>query len=125
MDNLNFELKIDLAIPASGDLRRGYFLFPAGEFGLTYFVNPNARDKEVSISLCVVHMESKEVVWTVGTYRITDAGFPVKVGEETVFINRYDDVIGYFKGDGSLTDQGVAWAKAVSFNGKTIGEYVL
>lgn len=43
---------------------------------------------------------------------------------EIVYINKYDDVIQYFKGDGSLTDEGIEWAKTVYYNGQLIGDLV-
>lgn len=124
MNELNFVLKINLILPASGDLRRGYFLFPATEFGLTYSIAANPRTQEISISLQVVHMESGDIVWTVGTYKITEQGFPVEVDGVVTYINKYSEVIAYFKGDGSLTPEGIIWAKTTTFNGATIGDYV-
>jgi hypothetical protein len=43
---------------------------------------------------------------------------------EPGIINRYDDVIGYFKGDGSLTEEGIAWAKTVYYNGILLGDLI-
>ena len=41
-----------------------------------------------------------------------------------IYINKYDDVIGYFKGDGSLTEEGVQWARSVYYNGILIGDLI-
>jgi len=125
MKNFNFELKQNLIIPASGDLQLGYFLFPAGEFGLTYFITPNARKGEISLSLCVVQMATDIVACTIGTYNITEQGFPVQVGEDIVYINKYSEVIQYFEGDGSLTEAGITWAKSTPFNGQTVGDFIV
>lgn len=42
-----------------------------------------------------------------------------------IYINKYDDVIGYFKGDGSLTEEGVQWAKTVYYNGVLLGDLIV
>lgn len=41
------------------------------------------------------------------------------------YVNKYDDVIGYFKNDGSLTPEGLEWAKTITFMGRPIGEYIV
>lgn len=49
----------------------------------------------------------------------------VEILPEYKHINKYDDVIGYFKNDGSLTDEGLVWAKTITFMGAPIGDYIL
>lgn len=39
--------------------------------------------------------------------------------------NRYDDVIVYFNGDGTLTPEGIEWAKSQKLNGISFGDIVL
>jgi len=39
--------------------------------------------------------------------------------------NRYDEVITYFNGDGTLTPEGIEWAKAQKLNGIAFGDIVL
>ena len=43
---------------------------------------------------------------------------------ELLYINNYDDVIQYFKGNGSLTDEGIEWTKTVYYNGQLISDLV-
>ena len=43
---------------------------------------------------------------------------------EQLFINKYDDLIGYFNNDGSITDAGIIWARTVPFFGATIGDFL-
>lgn len=49
----------------------------------------------------------------------------VPVELQTLFINKYDDVVLYFKGDGSLTDEGVEWAKTVRYGNITLGDLIV
>lgn len=49
----------------------------------------------------------------------------VEILPEYEHINKYDDVIGYFKNDGSLTPEGLVWAKTITFMGAPIGDYIL
>lgn len=44
---------------------------------------------------------------------------------ETLFINKYDDVINYFKGDGSLTEEGIEWAKTVYYEDYQLGDLII
>lgn len=41
-----------------------------------------------------------------------------------VHINTYDEVVNYFKGDGSLTPEGIEWAKTVYYKGQLIGDII-
>lgn len=41
-----------------------------------------------------------------------------------LFVNKYETVINYFEKDGSITDEGIVWAKQLPFLGKTIGYYI-
>jgi hypothetical protein len=43
---------------------------------------------------------------------------------QLLFINKYDDLIGYFNNDGSITDAGIVWARTVPFFGATIGDFL-
>ena len=43
---------------------------------------------------------------------------------QPLFINKYDDLIGYFNNDGSITDAGIVWARTVPFFGATIGDFL-
>lgn len=49
----------------------------------------------------------------------------VEVLPQYEYINKYDDVIAYFKNDGSLTDEGLVWAKTITFMGAPIGDYIV
>lgn len=44
---------------------------------------------------------------------------------EYLVINRYDDVINYFKGDGSLTEEGIEWAKTVYYGDYQLGDLII
>lgn len=57
--------------------------------------------------------------------KISDLASLVPVHLETLYINKYDDVIEYFKGDGSLTDEGIEWAKTVRYGGTTLGNLIV
>lgn len=48
-----------------------------------------------------------------------------EVHRQTLYINKHDDVIDYFKGDGSLTDEGITWAKTVYYEGIQLGNIVV
>lgn len=54
-----------------------------------------------------------------------ELGALVPVVLQPLIINRYDDVIGYFKGDGSLTDEGIAWAKTVYYEDYQLGDLIV
>lgn len=43
---------------------------------------------------------------------------------EILYINKYSDIIKYFSNDGSITEEGVVWAKTIPFLGLTIGDYI-
>lgn len=46
------------------------------------------------------------------------------VSLQTLYTNKYEDVIGYFNGDGTLTNEGIEWAKQVKFLGEPISNYI-
>jgi len=111
---LNYELKGDLILPAKGDLSAGYFLFPAAEFGVTFFVHPNPRTLEINISLQVYDLATEATVYEIGTWKIVDA---VDGG--------YNDVITYLNPDGTWNSSGVTFFKTLSFQGSTLGDYIV
>jgi len=191
MTNTNFLLKKNLIVPATGNPSKGYLLFPAGLFALSYDIYPRPKLGQIDVTLTVVEIATNETAWLLGTYNITEAGFtnvanleayntylatkqalyedaeakavinnaaiealaqdpnnvtlqeelasafaayetalqlysdlPV-VEKEIEVINRYSEVIGFFRGDGTLTNEGVEWAKTVSFMGENLGNYIM
>jgi len=44
--------------------------------------------------------------------------------EEYLYINKYSDIIEYFDKDGSITPEGIEWAKTVPFRGGTLNDYL-
>lgn len=44
--------------------------------------------------------------------------------EEVLVINRYSEIIGYFSGDGSITPEGIDWARNIPFLGGKLGDYL-
>jgi hypothetical protein len=52
------------------------------------------------------------------------ANLPI-VSLKPLIINKYDDVISYFKGDGSLTEEGIAWAKTVYYGKYQLGDLIV
>lgn len=188
MKNTTFILTKNLVVPATGNPSKGYLLFPAGLFGLSYNTLPKPRQSQINITLTVVDLTTEEDVWILGTYEITENGFPVVANQveydsylevksaleaivnekqeiannlyaqyledpsylesynaaeadleasrvelyalpvvnlEYESTNKYSDVIDYFKGDGTLTDEGVLWAKQVKFLGESLGDYIM
>lgn len=126
MPTIFFPLKQNLIIPSSGDLQGAFFLFPAVTHGLTYSFVPDAKNLKVTIYLQVYRADTGAVIWELGNWSISEAGFEVidPVTSEPVVINKYSDVIGYFNGDGTLTDAGIAWAKTTPFRGALISDYI-
>jgi hypothetical protein len=47
---------------------------------------------------------------------------PVPVYE---YVNKYSDVLQYFNNDGSLTEDGIVWAKTIKLFGKPISDYII
>ena len=43
---------------------------------------------------------------------------------ELAYWNKYSDIIDYFNKDGSITEEGLAWAKSVPFLGLTLNDYL-
>lgn len=43
---------------------------------------------------------------------------------EPEIVNKYSEVINYFDRDGSITADGIEWAKGIRFAGLTIGDYI-
>lgn len=43
---------------------------------------------------------------------------------QILYVNKYSDIIKYFSNDGSITDEGVVWAKSIPFLGLTLGDYI-
>lgn len=77
--------------------------------------------------------ESQEFIDATAAVAAKDAEIAVKLEQlaqltevtlQPAVINKYDDVITYFKGDGSLTEEGIEWAKTVYYNGQLIGDLV-
>jgi len=42
-----------------------------------------------------------------------------------LYVNKYSDVLKYFNNDGSLTDDGIVWAKTAILFGKPLGDYLV
>lgn len=42
-----------------------------------------------------------------------------------LYINKYSDIINYFEKDGSITTDGIEWAKTVPFKGGTLNDYII
>jgi hypothetical protein len=187
MNNLLFPLTKNLIIPATGNPNKGYLLFPAGQFGLTYTTLPNPKKSQMTISLGVEDLTTNELVWILGTYNITEVGFPVPTNEaeyeaylaevqtakdraamaaanyssleeqlvsnpelqeeyenaaieyqaatdalnsipevtlKQEYINKYSEIIPYFNGDGTLTNEGIEWAKTHNLGGVTLDYYI-
>jgi len=187
MNNTSFPLKKNLILPATGNPNKGYLLFPAQMFSLSYDVTPRPKQQQIDIALTVSETSTEDTVWILGIYKITEDGFRnqtnyeeysqyladktalevilsskeaeleiansnLQIDETTLpqyeiaeaawqeafanlqalpivepiynTINRYSEVIDYFKGDGTLTDEGIEWAKTVSFMGENLGNYI-
>ena len=193
MTNTSFPLIKNLILPATGNPNKGYLLFPAGQFSLSYDVVPKPKVSQLDIILTVVETSTKQTVWPLGIYEITTKGFKsdtpsnqaeydayitelqtrqaavdasaitYQEAQEIVdlaevptqeqidsrdaarlahtanvdalesleevsltydYINKYEDVIQYFRGDGTLTDEGIAWAKQVTFLGEPLSNYI-
>jgi len=41
------------------------------------------------------------------------------------YVNKYSDVLQYFNNDGSLTEDGIVWAKTIKLFGKPISDYII
>lgn len=187
MNNTTFALTKNLIVPATGNPSKGYLLFPAGQFGLSYNTIPKPKLSQISITLTVVDLATQEDVWILGIYNITEDGFPYITNQaahnaylqtkadleqlaitkqntanalyeqaqedpnlmetytialadlestqselanlpvvvlEYEYINKYSDIIDYFNGDGTLTEEGIAWAKQVAFLGEPLSNYI-
>ena len=187
MPNTTFPLTKNLIVPATGNPNKGYLLFPAGEFALSYDVRPQPKKSKLDITLTVEEVSTGETAWVLGIYEITETGFPritnqseydayiqdvtnlnalmiplvqerasllptladhpenqlqidsltatiedyqmqinnlAAVTLQTEYVNKYSDVIQYFNGDGTLTEEGVQWAKQVTFLGEPLSNYI-
>ena len=166
MKQLNFPLTKDLIIPSPALKSKGFTVFPAGVFGLTYNTNPDPRKETVLISLNVIDLQELDIVHTLNTFNITEAGFPFgeainqvdidaalaqratleaelvnadiadiaelerQLSEVTVpdtvqeVRSRYSEVISFFNGNGTITEQGIEWAKTAPLGAETVGDYI-
>jgi len=187
MSNATFPLTKNLVIPATGNPSKGYLLFPAGEFALSYDVRPQSRKNKLEIILTVEEISTGETAWILGIYEITEIGFPKVINQseydkytqdvasltasmiplvqqratllstlaeypenqsqidsltttiedyqtqinnlaevvlQVEYVNKYSDIIQYFNGDGTLTPEGIEWAKQVIFLGEPLSNYI-
>jgi len=191
-NNTIFPLTTNLIVPATGNPNKGFLLFPAGIFGLSYDIAPKPRISRLDVVLSVVEISTQETVWPLGVYEITEQGFSRVTNKEEIeeasvlldtakaellvlqeafsvadtafqadpndqelldgytvaydaatakqdevnaleaampepmveYVNKYSDVVGFFNGDGTLTDEGVLWAKTIPFGTGVLGDYI-
>lgn len=82
--------------------------------------NPDLqRDLDEVVAALVTLKETMETAKAAVDLKRTERPAPVEL-----FINKYDDLIGYFNNDGSITDAGIVWARTVPFFGATIGDFL-
>lgn len=82
--------------------------------------NPDLqRDLDEVVAALVGLKEAMETAKAAVDLKRTERPAPVEL-----FINKYDDLIGYFNNDGSITDDGIVWARTVPFFGATIGDFL-
>jgi hypothetical protein len=62
MNNINFPLKKNLIIPATGNPSKGYLLFPAGAFSLSYDIVPKPKAQQLDVVLTVVDSQDLSTV---------------------------------------------------------------
>jgi len=191
-NNTIFPLTTNLIVPATGNPNKGFLLFPSGIFGLSYDIAPKPRISRLDIVLSVVETSTKETVWPLGVYEITEQGFELVLNKEEIkeasvlldtakaellvlqetfaladaafqedqndselleaytvaydaatskqdevngleaampepvveYVNKYSQIVGFFNGDGTLTDAGVVWAKTIPFGESVLGDYI-
>lgn len=91
MPNTTFPLTKNLIVPATGNPNKGYLLFPAGEFALSYDVRPQPKKNKLDITLTVEEISTGETAWILGLYEITETGFP-KVTNQSEYDSYTQDV---------------------------------
>lgn len=151
MNKYIFTLKNPIIIPTDEKANRGLLYFKAKDFGLTYSVIPNPGESSINVKIHLVDLKDGYQVATLFNVTITKKGFATGVilNKEAIdkynesynlvraeisdlesqkpielFVNKYETVINYFEKDGSITDEGIVWAKQLPFLGKTIGYYI-
>ncbi len=77
------------------------------------------KDLDIVVAALVGLKEAMETAKAAVDVKRTERPAPVEL-----FINKYDDLIGYFNNDGSITDDGIVWARTVPFFGATIGDFL-
>lgn len=82
--------------------------------------NPDLqRDLDEVVAALIGLKENMETAKEDVDLKRTERPAPVEL-----FINKYDDLIGYFNNDGSITDAGIVWARTAPFFGATIGDFL-
>lgn len=101
-------------------------MFKKEEHGLTYHIVVEARNKVIYFTLQAYRLDTGANVCDLDRWVVTEQGFPVtdEKGNVEAYVNAYDEVIGYLKGDGSFTEEGIEWAKNTPLNGVTVGDYI-
>lgn len=73
--------------------------------------------------LAAISQSIKDQEYLVANINITLGGITVPP-PQYLYINKYSDVIDYFDKDGSITSEGIEWAKKISFLGMTLGDFI-
>lgn len=87
---------------------------------ITQAENPDLTEEELAILNSDISTLQSEL-----TELHTQLESTVVPAPDYLIINRYDDVIDYFKGDGSLTSEGIEWAKTVYYGDYQLGDLII